>query len=128
MAGIPHVHWNGEVDDYRVMVFDLLGPSLKDLFQFCGRKFSLKTVLMIANQLIYRLSHIHSNQIIHRDIKPENVLMGVGRRGNHVYIADMGIAMEYQTNYTTAEKPCMVGSVPFACRRGHLGVSECCDC
>ena len=93
--GIPRVHWDGAGGNYNVMVFDLLGPSLEDLLDFCGRKFSLKTVLMIANQLIYRLSHIHSKQIIHRDIKPDNVLMGVGRRANHVYITDMGIAIEY---------------------------------
>ena len=43
-AGISKVHWYGEEGDYRIMVFDLLGPSLKDLFCFCGRKFSLKTV------------------------------------------------------------------------------------
>ena len=90
--GIPRVHWDGVGGNYNVMVFDLLGPSLEDLLDFCGRKFSLKTVLMIANQLIYRLSHIHSKQIIHRDIKPDNVLMGVGRRGNHAHISDTGIA------------------------------------
>lgn len=51
-VGIPSALWFGKEGDYNVLVIDLLGPSLEDLFNFCGRKFSLKTVLLLADQLV----------------------------------------------------------------------------
>jgi casein kinase 1 epsilon len=74
------VHWFGVEGEYSVMVMDLLGPSLEDLFNYCKRKFSLKTVLMLADQMIQRIEYIHSRLFLHRDIKPDNFLIGIGKR------------------------------------------------
>jgi serine/threonine protein kinase len=55
-TGIPRIRWCGTENNYRAIVMTLLGPSLEDLFNACGRKFSLKTVLQLADQLVSQSS------------------------------------------------------------------------
>ncbi|KAK0655290.1 casein kinase I isoform delta [Cercophora newfieldiana] len=93
--GIPRVWWFGEECDFYVLVEDLLGPSLEDLFNYCNRKFSLKTTLLIADQLISRMEYIHLKGFLHRDIKPENFLVGTRTHGNILYAVDFGLAKEF---------------------------------
>ncbi|KAL8825832.1 MAG: hypothetical protein Q9170_007638 [Blastenia crenularia] len=124
-TGIPRVYDYLFECEYRALVLDLLGPSLEDLFNFCGRKFSLKTVLMLVDQLLYRLEYIHSKNVIHRDIKPENFLMGTGRNGNQIYVTDMGLAIASRDapetpNPVLATKRNLIGTAMFASIKGHL--------
>ncbi|KAL2534069.1 casein kinase 1-like protein 2 [Abeliophyllum distichum] len=99
-TGIPNVKWFGVEGDYNVLVMDLLGPSLEDLFNSCSRKLSLKTVLMLADQMINRIEFIHSKSFLHRDIKPDNFLVGLGRHANQVYIIDLGLAKKFRDSST----------------------------
>ncbi|KAM3414186.1 hypothetical protein BST61_g10845 [Cercospora zeina] len=129
LAGFPELYWYGWHDDYRVMVFEILGPSLEDLFEYCDRRFSLKTVLMLADQLFVRLEELHSRNVIHRDIKPQNFLVGRGTNGNIIYVTDFGLVNNFKgirnnANDLVPRHPRLIGTTRFASVREHEGRTQ----
>jgi len=126
-VGVPTVHWHGVEGDHNVIVMDLLGQSLEDLFNFCDRAFSLKTVIMLALQMLNRVEHVHARNVLHRDIKPENFVMG--RKNNLLHIIDFGLAKKYRDPESRKHVPfrggkSFVGTARYASVKTHLGIEQ----
>lgn len=127
--GFCRVHHFGTQDNYNVMVMDLLGPSLEDLFNRCSRRFSLKTVLQLADQMLERVDTLHSRHLIHRDIKPANFVIGTGDTGNCVFVVDFGLSKRYRHPKSLQHIPhrdgrSLTGTPRYASINNHLGIEQ----
>ena len=101
---IPYVNSFGTNSNYNILVMQLLGKSLENIFEE-KKVFSVKTVSMLGYQFISILEYIHNRHIIHRDIKPDNFVMGLNDLSQYVYILDFGLAKKYRSSRTLEQFP-----------------------
>lgn len=107
---------------------DLMGPSLESLFNTTLRKFSLKTVLMLIDQMIARIEYIHNRHFIHRDIKPDNFCIGLNKTANKIFLLDFGLAKRYiqrdGKHIPYREGKNLTGTARYASINTHLGIEQ----
>mmetsp|Transcript_48456 Transcript_48456/g.156500 ORF Transcript_48456/g.156500 Transcript_48456/m.156500 type:complete len:350 (-) Transcript_48456:504-1553(-) len=126
---VPRVHEFESTATGAVMVSELLGPSLEDLFDFCKHRFNLKTVLCIADQMLECLQHVHAVGFLHRDLKPANFLIGLGNRANTVHLADFGLVGAWLDPTSGQHVDCKksrgpVGTLRYMSINTHAGVEQ----
>ena len=101
---IPLIKSFGFCGDYNILVMQLLGQSLEDIFNKRG-KFKVKTTAMLGYQMLNVLQFIHDKHIIHRDIKPDNYVMGLNDMNAVLYLLDFGLAKKYRSSKTLEQYP-----------------------
>jgi len=128
--GIPRVYGYSKIENKcNYMIMDFLGPSLGDLFQLRNKRFSPKTVCLIAIQMLQRIEYIHEKGFIHRDIKPENFVVGLNDKSNIIYIIDFGLSKRYKDKNTGQHIPYrenryLIGTARYASLNAHLGIEQ----
>lgn len=127
--GVPDVMSVGTDGEYNYMVMQLLGSSLEDLMTSMKHRMSLKTVLMLAEQMLERVELVHSKHFLHRDIKPDNFTMGLGPTANMVYIIDFGLSKRYFDPKTRQHIPYrdgknLTGTARYASVSTHIGIEQ----
>ena len=101
--GVANVRWFGMHGyDYSMLVMDLLGPTLYGVWTRLGQQFSMRTLLMVVDQTLETLSHVHSRGFVHRDISPSNLMLGPSRQ--RIYLIDFGQAKRSVTKMVPATR------------------------
>ena len=125
---IPYIKTYGISGGYNILVMQLLG---KNLGQILNERniFSIKTVCILAYQMISILQFIHSKNIVHRDIKPENFLLGLNDKSSFLYLIDFGLAKKISNNnYYLNQQYCqkLIGTARYSSINAMRGNEQSC--
>ncbi|KAL9659487.1 hypothetical protein QQ045_024293 [Rhodiola kirilowii] len=97
--GVPQLHYKGSQDDFYIMVMDMLGPSLWDVWNNNNQSLPVEMVSRIAIETISILEKLHSKGYVHGDVKPENLLLGPPGTPDEkkLFLVDLGLGKDCHT-------------------------------
>ncbi|TKR82874.1 hypothetical protein L596_016548 [Steinernema carpocapsae] len=121
VVGFAKSYGTFKVGNIRVLILDILGPTIGSLFKYCDRKFSIYTIVNVGIQLIERIKHVHKAGIIHRDLKLENMVMGVQENSHILHLIDYGLSRRLSDKRIKAQirKGRLVGTVKYMSINSH---------
>lgn len=124
--GFAEFYYFGREGNSQCMVMEFLGRSLEERVQSCGGRFSVKTTLLVIEQILRRIEYLHSKGIVHRDIKPENFMWGVKDKQHHLYLIDFGLSKRYwdKRHIQIKQKLSLTGTARYASLNAHRGVEQ----
>ena len=103
---IPFIKSFGYSGEFNVLVMELMGKSLENIFENLPiKKMTVNCVGKLGIQMVEILEFIHDKHIIHRDIKPDNFVMGRGEKSIYLYLLDFGLAKKYRSSTTLKHYP-----------------------
>jgi serine/threonine protein kinase len=130
LEGIPKLYCYGCNTKYNILIMEILGPNLENLFGKCGNNLSIRAVSFLAIQMLERIKYIHDKNLVHRDLKPENFLIGCEENTkNKVYLIDFGLCAKYRSSSTKEHIPMktgksMTGTARYASINAHKGYGK----
>ncbi|VAH30135.1 unnamed protein product [Triticum turgidum subsp. durum] len=126
--GVPAVHYKGRQGDYYILVMDILGPSLWDVWNSLGQAMSPHMAACIAVEAISILEKFHSKGFVHGDVKPENFLLGLpgSPEEKKLFLIDLGLASKWRDSsgqhVDYDQRPDIFrGTIRYASAHAHLG-------
>lgn len=125
-SGVPTVYYTGQQYNYNILVMELLGKNLDSVFEECKKKFNLKTILLLFDQMLDRIELLHEHGFVYRDIKPENFMFGNNDKKDILYLIDFGLSKRYRSQLTRQhipyrEESTLTGTARYCSINAHSG-------
>ncbi|BDA46424.1 probable casein kinase I isoform delta at N-terminal half [Coccomyxa sp. Obi] len=127
--GIPKIFAKGTQAGFHIMVMELLGPSVWDVWNTEGQMLPVPYVACVATEALRALQDLHGRGYVHGDVKPENLLLGAPDTpdATRLYLVDLGLAQRYTSSGTMSHLPYhqypneFRGTIRYASVHAHLG-------